>query len=239
MTYAARNNNCLSFNSYKKNVALKRRISYVEHELERLKKSRNDNAHIGTRILEDPETLNEEAVFDGIPWMEIPSFTIKMPPGDDERSQLNIVRKDGYLLWTESVTVIEGKGNIQNTTSHKDAMSQVCDRHMEILKQQRLRNFVFGIVLDCRCVEIIQFEVARRHFYITELDAFHYLLLMEHQDGQNVRIDKAIILKEGYDLLHHEQEILSRLTHPRIIKLHGVNLVMSIGASYALPLYPR
>ncbi|CAG8665274.1 4742_t:CDS:2, partial [Paraglomus occultum] len=138
-------------------TTLKRRIAYVEHELERQKKSRNDNSHIGTRILEDPETLDEEAVFDGIPWPEIPQFTITMPPDNDENRHTNeikkfleflipltefdfhdtrnspicdpnakidfiIVRKNGYRLWTELVAVIEAKGEIRNTTSHKDAV---------------------------------------------------------------------------------------------------------------------
>ncbi|CAG8579258.1 9739_t:CDS:2 [Ambispora leptoticha] len=120
------------------------------------------------KYLEDPETLNEEAVFNGISWTEISSFAITMPSDNDKSNQTDeikkfleflipltefdfydirnssicypnakidfiIVRKDGIIYEQILVTVIEEK----STTSHKDAVCQVCDRYMGILKQQR------------------------------------------------------------------------------------------------------
>ncbi|CAG8584507.1 8280_t:CDS:2, partial [Paraglomus occultum] len=227
-------------------TTLKRRIAYVEQELERQKKSRNNNSHIGTRILEDPETLDEEAVFDGIPWPKFLEFLIPLTEFDfhdtrnspmcDPNAKIDfiIVRKNGYRLWAELVAVIEAKGDIRNTTSHKDAVGQICDRHMEILKQQRLRKVVFGIVLDCRFVEIIKTvrssAPAFLHYRTGLFSLFApdgtsnergYALLIRllrsssvhlgftpfvfpnppylfTKDGRDLKINKAIMLKEGY-----------------------------------------
>ncbi|CAG8575105.1 2913_t:CDS:2 [Funneliformis caledonium] len=75
---------------------------------------------------------------------------------DTRKSPINDPTAKIDFIITELVVVIEGKGNINNTTSHKEAIGQVCDRHMEILKQQRLRKFIFDIVLDCRQMKIIK-----------------------------------------------------------------------------------
>ena len=132
-------------------IHAKHHLSFLEHEIERLKKTKNDNSHIGTIILNDEETLNKEKVFEGIESTDIPQFSITFPVNNNEdqhtdqiksflellmphthyefhdtrKSPINdptakidfiIVHKNGQCLWTELVVVIEGKGDINNTT---------------------------------------------------------------------------------------------------------------------------
>ena len=186
-------------------------------------------------------------------------------------------------------------GNVERMEWY-EAIGQVCDRHMEILKQQRQRKFVFGIVLDCRQMEIIKTirhtTPSFLHYRTGLLPLFTnagtqagegYTLLVRllksspaslgftpfsfpnlpylfANDKQTVEIDKVSMLKEGYgkyssifighdkntdvvyiikyggnlDLLHHEQEMLNKLSHSYIIKLCGSG---NLESSYAILLH--
>ena len=90
-----------------------------------------------------------------------------------------ITRQGHNVLWSEVVLVSKVKSNIEK--DHSNAFGQVIDRIIGTFKKQPSRFFMYGILLDCRRIEIVKVE---RHlpyrFYRTGLQP---LLLSSKETG--------------------------------------------------------